>query len=181
MQRIKASEVILDRENKDTPSEAASPISSKKHISPSKDVEMDSDNGENANPNSKPEEQKFENVPKRQNLFEIRKQKKESSNEIKNVSDNQTMKTEDSPSKTPQKAEPLKMESPQKVEPEPKEEEEEDDEEMFDFELIPLELQANEAVQFLKDYSTKIDGKFNVTYNTPEYIFEECFKGNNAQ
>ncbi|CAI2383051.1 unnamed protein product [Moneuplotes crassus] len=178
MQRIKASEVILDIETKDTPSEAASPIGSKKRISPTKDIEMESDDGENANPNSNSEEQKIDHVPKRQNLFEIRKQKKESSKDIKNISPNQTMKTEESPSKSPQKQEITKTTSPQKAEPEP---EEEDDEEMFDYELLPLELHANEAIDFLKNYSNKIDSKFNVTYNTPEYIFEECFKGNNAQ
>lgn len=163
MQRIKASEVILDREINDAASDAASPMSSKKPASPTKDVEMEDENND---PNQKKEEEKFENVPKRQNLFEIRKQKNtDSSKDVK------PSETSGSPEKSPQKSQNMATEQVEDI----------PDEEMFDFELEPLELQAPRAVEYLQDYTSKIDKKFNTTYNTPGYILEECFKGNNAK
>ncbi len=170
MQRIKASEVILEREVKDTPSEAASPMTSKKNISPSKDVEMEMENEENSNPNKHPEEDKIDNVPKRQNLFEIRKQKNnESSKDINNS------KTEEPAPK------PAPKQEEKKAEPAQEATHEEEDDEMFDYELVPQSLDIKEAVDFLTQYCKKIDTKFNQTYTTPENIFQEWFKGNNAQ
>mmetsp|Transcript_36349 Transcript_36349/g.35969 ORF Transcript_36349/g.35969 Transcript_36349/m.35969 type:complete len:422 (-) Transcript_36349:815-2080(-) len=162
MQRIKASEVILEKEVKDTESEAASPMSSKKQISPSKDIEMESENAENTNPNKKKEEQKTTSVPARQNLFEIRKQKK----------------TETAPS-APQP--PANPPTASQNRPSASEQALTTEDSKFDYELIPLDLSSSAAASFLQDYTRKIDPKFNVTYNTPEYILEECFKGNNAQ
>lgn len=162
MQRIKASEVILEKEVKDTESEAASPISSKKQISPSKDIEMESDNAENTNPNKKPEEQKTNSVPARQNLFEIRKQK-----------NNETAPSASKP--------PADSSTHSQNPPAASAQASTDEDCKFDYELIPLDLSSSTAASFLQDYTGKIDSKFNVTYNTPEYILEECFKGNNAQ
>lgn len=179
MQRIKASEVVLEKEIKGTSSEASfSPQTNKSIHSPTKsEKKMNRANGhirveaENQHPNH----EGSKDVGKRESLFDLRK--KNQTNSSKSLVDsNQT------PKHLPEKQ--VVEDKIPETEPTPIKEvemEEEKEDETFDYELFPLGLEEKEAVSYLERYQSKLDDDFSKSYAPPQTLFDNSMNGNNAQ
>ena len=176
MQRIRASEKIIENEVKDPFNEVAmSPQTNKTISSPTKSennaskLDTKSDhNMENTDPNG--DVQMASN--KRESLFDLRKKKEESLPNLHNV--------ESEP--TPQKQTPDKIMQPEDDKPEPiKEEVDEDMDEDFEYTLFPLQIKESEIQSYLQNYISRLDENLGKSYVKPENLLNKLKSGNNAQ
>lgn len=179
MQRIKASEVVLEKETKGTLSEASfSPQTNKSIHSPTKsEKKLNQPNGhirveaENQHPNHDGAKE----VGKRESLFDLRK--KNQNNSSKSLADSNP---------TPKHVSDKQVVEEKVAETEPTpikevEMEEEKEDETFDYELFPLGLNEKEAVAYLEKYQLKLDDEFSKSYAPPQTLFDNSMNGNNAQ
>ena len=164
MQRIKASEVVLEKESGDTPSDASmSPNTNKDKPSPMKNSTI---GDENMDPNQSQED----DGPKRESLFDLRKKK---NNDSKKSLESTT------PKQASSKQTPAII---AKTEPTPiKEEAEVEEEETFEYTLKPLGLSESDAVSYLESYLPKLDENLQKSFAPPEELFQKSMKDNNPQ
>jgi len=174
MQRIKASEIILENEVKGITSDVnlspqttktnESPQKSEQKISNSNEKENNHKNSENVHPNHETENA----VNKRESLFDLRKKKK-------NDSDKPVGET------VHHKPAPEKPIEDRLVNQAPIKEDDDEDEENFDFELFPLRIAEKDAVSFLERYNSKLETTIAQSYGNPADLFERSIHGNNTQ
>jgi hypothetical protein len=171
MQRIKASEVVLENELKGNADESSpqttksieSPQKSEKKINLSDAKPSKLKNDENVHPNNDPENAVYQ----RQSLFELRKKNK---NVVKPTAE---------PESTPKVAAQIHLDK--KIKSSPIKEAEVEDEENFDFEFAPTGTSEAEAAHFLENYYNKLDANLSKSYAKPEDLFKNCRQGNNTQ
>jgi hypothetical protein len=162
MQRIKASEVVLENELKGNTDESSpqttksieSPQKSEKKIDLSDEKPSKLKNDENVHPNKDEDNA----VNKRESLFDLRKKNKV------------VVKTTAEPESTPKVA-TQKLQD-QKIKSSPIKEAEVEDEENFDFEFAPTGTSEAEAVHFLENYYQKLDANLSKSYAKPEDLFK---------
>jgi hypothetical protein len=171
MQRIKASEIIIERETKGGYNDDhSSPGTNKTIDSPNKsDIKMS--NAENQDPNGDADMASN----KRESLFDIRKRKGQSTDNLHST---------DQESETPKQSNDKVM-HPETNKPEPIKEVvepvEEDMDEDFEYSLYPISLQESELVSFITKYNLKIDENLAKSYCQPNEILSKFQAGNNAQ
>jgi hypothetical protein len=171
MQRIKASEVVLEKETKDIESEVSeSPATTNSKTSPSKNLPINHETEtENENVNPNPNSHHMEDVKHRESLFDLRK---------KNHKDSNGNSNEGIPKKVSPKATPAVINH---TEPTPIEEAEIEDDETFEYDIVPLGITEKEAVSFLENYIKKVDVKLGASFSSPQRLFESSMKGNNTK
>ena len=172
MQRIKASEVVLENELKGHADESSPqttktvespPQKSDKKINLSDKKSPESKNDENMHPNHDSENA----VNKRESLFDLRKKNK--------IVGKPASESESTPKVAPQKHHDPDMKSS------PIKEAEIEDEENFDFEFLPTGTSESEAKQFLEKYYQKLDSGLSKSYAKPEELMKAWRQGNNTQ
>lgn len=171
MQRIKASEVVLESELKGNTDESSpqttksieSPQKSEKKLNLSDVKPPNIKNDENVNPNNDSESE----VNKRESLFDLRKKNK--------TGGKAAAEPESAPKTIVQKHADQKMESS------PIKEAEVEDEENFDFQFAPTGTSEAEAVRYLEKYYQKLDANLSKSYAKPEDLIKILLQGNNTQ
>lgn len=174
MQRIRASEVILEKEAAGSVTEPSmSPQTNKTMESPSK---SDKKLVQNNIPESRNEENNHPNhdsahvVNQRESLFDLRKKKNDSHKKL--PQENGVLKPE--------------VEKPQPVDvpmtdTSPIEEVENEEEEIFDYDFIAINIKESQAVEYLQNYIEKLDEKLALTFAEPNDLVEKVYTGNNTQ
>lgn len=172
MQRIKASEVVLEKESKGNLSESnMSPQTNKSMHSLNKSNHKirqidDKENIKTESENKHPNKEVTREEPKRESLFDLRKKK--DTNSTKSVVSDTT------PKKVQEKVQPPVPEA----QPTPIKEVEMEDDETFDYELVPLGIHEKDAVKYLENYIKKLDQHLAVSYASPADIYQKCVVGN---
>lgn len=175
MQRIKASEIIIEKEGKESNIEDATPKTNKAQDTPSKSpkkVSKIAQKHEHTNENTDPNGDVEMASNQRESLFDLRKKNKDKSGDTAygpahRQSNDKIMHPVN------QKAEPIQ----EAVEPS----EEEVDDVSFEYTLYPLKLAESGIQSFLEKYIVKLDDKFAKSYSTPSELYQKLQTGNNAQ
>lgn len=160
MQRIKASEVVLENELRGHADESSpqtvktieTPQKNENKINLSDEKSPNLRNDENMHPNHDNDSA----VGKRESLFDLRKKNK---NVGKPASE-----LDSTPKVVSQKQHDQKLKSS------PIKEAEVEDEENFDFELVPTGISELEAKQFLEKYYQKLDAGLSKSYANPDEL-----------
>ena len=175
VQRIKASEVVLESELKGHIDES-SPQSTKTIETPQKSeskANMSAEkqqmpkNDENVHPNHEQDN----TVNKRESLFDLRKKNKPTDK----PADKPAAKPETTPKTAKQKLHDTKVSSS------PIKEADVEDEDNFEYEFLPTGASESEAVQYLQKYYQKLDAGLSMSYAKPEALFKSCMQGCNTQ
>lgn len=182
MQRIRASEIILEKESKGTTSDPSqspmtnktvneSPVKSVQKIS-SKSIDKHVVNKENADANKD-----ADNSNKRESLFDLRKRNK------KPLEDEKGKESVTSPQHSADKVMIPEDEPKREIIKEIVEEKDEEimEPEHFEYTLYPLGINEKDAVSFLEKYLLKLEDGLAKSYANPKDLFSKSMTGNNTQ